>query len=116
GSKSDVLPKPNARRRCTPAPSMVGLALTTRFTGRRDMWASSTDSMYAPASFAEPRDRLAIITTLRHAHGLRYPAKGFGWFQVAAILMLCIAPPSAFLVCLVPTSTLAIALLLLVGK
>src|ERR1700693_5687523 len=33
GSKSDVLPKPNARRRCTPAPSSVGLDLIIRFTG-----------------------------------------------------------------------------------
>src|ERR1700688_2156559 len=37
GSKSDVFPKPNARRKCTPAPSMVGLALMSRFTGRIDM-------------------------------------------------------------------------------
>src|SRR5437868_2394977 len=37
GSKSDVAPKPNARRRCTPAPSRVGLALTSRFTGRMDI-------------------------------------------------------------------------------
>src|SRR6202050_5488827 len=37
GSKSDVLPKPNARRRCTPAPSRVGLAFTRRFTGRMDI-------------------------------------------------------------------------------
>ena len=37
GSKSDVLPKPNARRRCTPAPSRVGLALMSRLTGRMDI-------------------------------------------------------------------------------
>src|SRR5437588_8959884 len=37
GSKSVVLPKPNARRRCTPAPSSVGFALTSRLTGRMDM-------------------------------------------------------------------------------
>ena len=30
-------PKPNARRRCTPAPSMVGLAWMMRLTGRMDM-------------------------------------------------------------------------------
>jgi len=30
GSKSEVLPKPNARRRCTPAPSSVGLDFTSR--------------------------------------------------------------------------------------
>src|SRR5438874_5982213 len=40
GSKSDVLPKPKARRRCTPAPSRVGLALMSRLTGRMDMLAS----------------------------------------------------------------------------
>src|SRR5580704_8382127 len=37
GSKSEVLPKPNARRRCTPAPSSVGLDFTRRLTGRRDI-------------------------------------------------------------------------------
>src|SRR5574337_790598 len=37
GSKSEVLPKPNARRRCTPAPSRVGLALTRRLMGRMDI-------------------------------------------------------------------------------
>src|SRR5262245_6781258 len=37
GSKSDVAPKPNARRRCTPAPSSVGLALISRLIGRMDM-------------------------------------------------------------------------------
>src|SRR5438309_11809078 len=41
GSKSDVLPKPNARRRCTPAPSRVGLARASRLTGRMDMFASN---------------------------------------------------------------------------
>src|SRR5438105_11482562 len=40
GSKSAVLPKPNARRRWTPAPSRVGLALTSRLTGRIDMMHS----------------------------------------------------------------------------
>src|SRR6266571_6385376 len=40
GSKSDVLPKPNARRRCTPAPSRVGLALISRLMGRIDMLVS----------------------------------------------------------------------------
>src|ERR1700690_3926817 len=43
GSKSDVLPNPNARRRCTPAPSRVGLDLMSRLTGRRDMLGSSTE-------------------------------------------------------------------------
>src|SRR6267142_5130176 len=37
GSKSEVLPKPNARRRCTPAPSNVGFEEMTRLTGRRDI-------------------------------------------------------------------------------
>src|ERR1700731_1303591 len=40
GSKSEVLPKPNARRRCTPAPSRAGLDLMSRMTGRRDMLTS----------------------------------------------------------------------------
>src|ERR1700691_1200724 len=40
GSKSEVLPKPKARRRCTPAPSRVGLDLMSRLTGRMDMGAS----------------------------------------------------------------------------
>src|SRR5947207_15118502 len=42
GSKSVVLPKPNARRKWTPAPSRVGLALTSRLTGRMDILPSST--------------------------------------------------------------------------
>src|SRR6185369_16274698 len=37
GSKSEVLPNPNARRRCTPAPSVVGFDFTRRFTGRMDI-------------------------------------------------------------------------------
>src|ERR1039457_411412 len=41
GSKSDVLPKPKARRRCTPAPSRVGLDLITRFMCRRDILRSN---------------------------------------------------------------------------
>src|SRR5215469_2010361 len=41
GSKSVVLPKPNARRRCTPAPSMVGLERISFLTGRRDIVAFS---------------------------------------------------------------------------
>src|ERR1039457_6867357 len=39
GSKSVVLPKPNARRRWTPAPSRVGLDLITLWTGRMDILA-----------------------------------------------------------------------------
>jgi hypothetical protein len=35
-----VFPKPKARRRCTPAPSRVGLERTKRFTGRMDMTTS----------------------------------------------------------------------------
>src|SRR5438874_4979211 len=37
GSKSEVLPNPNARRRCTPAPSSVGLDLISRLTGLMDI-------------------------------------------------------------------------------
>src|SRR5258708_34804852 len=40
GSKSVVLPKPNARRRWTPAPSVVGFDLMTLWTGRMDMLGS----------------------------------------------------------------------------
>src|SRR3954471_9922620 len=40
GSNSDGSPKPKARRRCTPAPSSVGLERTSRLTGRMDMGAS----------------------------------------------------------------------------
>src|SRR6267154_2299188 len=39
GSKSVRLPKPNARRRWTPAPSRVGLDLMNLWTGRMDMSA-----------------------------------------------------------------------------
>src|SRR6266853_3888367 len=41
GSKSDVLPKPKARRKCTPAPSRVGLDLINRLMGRSDIFVSS---------------------------------------------------------------------------
>src|SRR5262249_17103042 len=37
GSNSDVLPNPNARRKCTPAPSSVGLDLLSRLIGLMDM-------------------------------------------------------------------------------
>src|ERR1700685_974002 len=37
GSNSAVSPKPKARRRWTPAPSMVGFDETMRLTGRMDM-------------------------------------------------------------------------------
>src|SRR5262249_5457157 len=37
GSNSLVSPKPNARRRCTPAPSSVGLDWMIFLTGRMDM-------------------------------------------------------------------------------
>src|SRR6185503_17320518 len=40
GSNSLVSPKPKARRRCTPAPSMVGLDSMIFFTGRMDMTLS----------------------------------------------------------------------------
>src|SRR5436309_5849060 len=40
GSNSDGSPKPKARRRCTPAPSSVGLERTSRLTGRMDIRAS----------------------------------------------------------------------------
>src|SRR6185436_12483310 len=37
GSNSLVSPKPKARRRCTPAPSVVGVDWLTRLTARIDM-------------------------------------------------------------------------------
>src|SRR4051812_5559892 len=37
GSNSEVLPKPKARRKCTPAPSMAGFALIMRLIGRKDI-------------------------------------------------------------------------------
>src|SRR5215472_12437496 len=68
GSKSDVLPKPNARRKCTPAPSRVGLDLTSRLTGRRDIQASANrestlqdiaDLAHSVAAFGEAVKRAA---------------------------------------------------------
>src|SRR4051812_40283853 len=58
GSKSDVAPKPNARRRCTPAPSRVGLALTSRFTGRIDIGTSRAEGH--PSEFGHQTCRLLI--------------------------------------------------------
>src|SRR5215510_7056029 len=40
GSKSDVLPNPNARRNRTPAPSSAGFDLLSRLTGRIDIFGS----------------------------------------------------------------------------
>src|SRR6266581_1306889 len=45
GSNSFVFPKPNARRRCTPAPSRVGLDLISRLTGRIDILDSSAENL-----------------------------------------------------------------------
>src|SRR5216117_3327698 len=47
GSKSEVLPKPNARRKCTPAPSVVGFDLINRLIGRMDI---SIFYVFAPLS------------------------------------------------------------------
>src|SRR5438876_10654933 len=58
-SKSDVLPKPNARRRWTPAPSRVGLALISRLMGRSDMLVSGSYGFC-----------LALILCLHLAHFL----------------------------------------------
>src|SRR5882724_8948844 len=43
GSKYEVLPKPKARRRCTPAPSSVGLDLISRLMGRMDIVSISDE-------------------------------------------------------------------------
>src|SRR5262249_19425491 len=48
GSKSDVLPKPNARRNRTPAPSSAGLDLLSRLTGRIDIFGSPTQKGVPP--------------------------------------------------------------------
>src|SRR5262249_20977572 len=45
GSNSVVSPKPKARRRCTPAPSRVGLDDAMRLTGRIDMVAPRRGSL-----------------------------------------------------------------------
>src|SRR5205823_849020 len=58
GSKSDVLPNPNARRRCTPAPSMVGLDVMSRLTGRMDMAPQSLRRRGAGSR--EPGQRIAV--------------------------------------------------------
>src|SRR6516162_10765411 len=59
GSKSVVFPNPKARRKCTPAPSMVGFDLINRRTGRMDMLPSRFDGSLpakAPAAaFAAAR-------------------------------------------------------------
>src|SRR4051794_19586331 len=44
GSNSLVSPKPKARRRCTPAPSIVGLDWMIFLTGRMDMITCSCDA------------------------------------------------------------------------
>src|SRR6266404_3923803 len=67
GSKSDVLPKPKARRRCTPAPSSVGLDLISRLIGRRDIASSLSSGIHFPpkqvgfrvCGLGLPRSRLA---------------------------------------------------------
>src|SRR5215472_8068124 len=48
GSKSDVLPNPNARRNRTPAPSSAGLDLLSRLTGRIDIVGSPTQKVATP--------------------------------------------------------------------
>src|ERR1700722_7432404 len=59
GSNSDVLPKPNARRRCTPAPSRVGLDLMSRLTGRMDNLASYAEgSVFHCTAHASPCEKL----------------------------------------------------------
>src|SRR5439155_27055380 len=60
-SKSDVLPKPNARRRCTPAPSSAGLALTSRLMGRMDMSASSSDGYAGRIKLTRPLRQVAWL-------------------------------------------------------
>src|SRR5205814_800153 len=47
GSNSEVLPKPNARRKCTPAPSRVGLASIIRLIGRIDIISLTFRTVFA---------------------------------------------------------------------
>src|ERR1700685_760325 len=61
GSKSLVLSKPNARRRCTPAPSIVGLDLIIRFTGRIDILASRAEEIARSQSWRYTSPRLACL-------------------------------------------------------
>src|SRR5579883_2033607 len=65
GSKSDVLPNPNARRRWTPAPSRVGLALMSRCTGRIDMVVSCWSAAACGWSPAPRRSRPQSPATIR---------------------------------------------------
>ena len=46
-SNSEVLPKPNARRKCTPAPSRVGLASIIRLIGRIDIISLTFRTVFA---------------------------------------------------------------------
>src|ERR1022692_2116523 len=67
GSKSEVLPKPKARRRCTPAPSSVGLDLLRCLTGRIDMrllllaMRSETRLQLCSKTFRFPNENCAAI-------------------------------------------------------
>src|SRR5579871_3257256 len=74
GSKSEVLPKPNARRKCTPAPSRVGLASLSRRMGRIDIFAFQLESTVS--LFIESSNRTELVS--RHAAEQRNQTFGHG--------------------------------------
>src|SRR5262245_52825351 len=67
GSKSDVLPKPNARRSRTPAPSSAGLDLLSRLTGRIDIFGSPTQKGAPPHETMIISKLLGGICVRKHA-------------------------------------------------
>src|SRR5499426_3405234 len=67
GSKSDVLPNPNARRSRTPAPSSAGLDLLSRLTGRIDIFGSPTQKGVPPHETMIISKLLGGICVRKHA-------------------------------------------------
>src|SRR5260370_1108221 len=71
GTTSVLLPTPHPRRKCTPAPSVVGLDLINLFTGRMDMAVSFPIPRVYPLDVLSP--------TFRHArNGVLWQGKKFG--------------------------------------
>src|SRR5499426_3625273 len=67
GSKSDVLPNPNARRNRTPAPSSAGLDLLSRLIGRIDIFGSPTQKGAPPHETMILSKLLGGICVRKHA-------------------------------------------------
>src|SRR6266849_9287228 len=82
GSKSDVAPKPNARRRRTPAPSTVGLAFTRRFTRLVDIgspfcsWRDIAGARRPEAGDPNDDGRIPRAREVRLVRRLRVEAAG----------------------------------------